>query len=594
MLRQLILSTLSSALLLSVVAVSPAYAQEQQDQPALPDIAPREIEIRGTLEISLPSLERQPLSGFNPPPRIPDIPANRMPYVGSYTPDRSDLPQPTPDPPQLQVQLDQPAPPLNGELEAGGGRYFSRFATGSLWLPLSTQESITIDGDYRGSAGFEPFDDQPDVESPFDTFTGDIGFQSRRDAVSIDATVGGFYDTYTLYGSTVNTQNSLSPSIIDQPDRTGAHLEAHTDVQTHGDIALGLNGNVSGTEYETDVFTGTPSNDSLLTERRIELGGDLRIPVGSAQGQVDVMFTTAGLGAEGRFEDDLTTLDGGLSAQLLTRPGLHVHVGGRFLAASIGPEASSTSTERRSARFLAPSFEIDWTANDAVSFFLQNQPGVTSHSLADLLQENPYLFGNTGVQPSLRTTDAEGGVRVFSGPLQLVARAGYQYTVNHQYITNAAATAPTPNRPLYVAGTFSTQYASARIVHTGVEVSLQRMAGVEVSVGATYRNGQLVGPDVAIPYFAPFTGYTVVSYAFADQKGLIQLTGRAESARYVDLTETTQVDPYVDLDLEASFDVTSSLALLFGIENMTGTAPERWDRYPQPPLVFTSGIRVQW
>jgi outer membrane cobalamin receptor len=93
---------------------------------------------------------------------------------------------------------------------------------------------------------------------------------------------------------------------------------------------------------------------------------------------------------------------------------------------------------------------------------------------------------------------------------------------------------------------------------------------------------------------APLSGYTVVSYAFANQNGLIQLTGRVEGARYVDESETTQIDPYVDLDIEASFDLTSSLGLLFSLENMAGAAPERWAQYPQPPFVFTSGLRVQW
>jgi outer membrane cobalamin receptor len=120
------------------------------------------------------------------------------------------------------------------------------------------------------------------------------------------------------------------------------------------------------------------------------------------------------------------------------------------------------------------------------------------------------------------------------------------------------------------------------------------MGGVEVSLGGNYRNAVLVGPDVAVPYIAPFGGYAVLSYAFADQKGLIQLTGRAAGARYIDTSETTEIDPYVDLDVSASFDLTPSLGLLVSIENMAGAAPERWAGYPQPPFVFTSGLRVQW
>ena len=586
---------LVSAFVIGLVGLMPASAQEQpSDSPALPDIAPREIEIRGTLEIALPSLQRQPLSGFNPPPRIPEIPATRTPYVGRYNPDGGDLPRPTPDPPQLQVQLDEPAPPLNGELEAGGGRYFTRFAAGQLWAPLTGQESLTVNGDYRGSAGFEPFDDRPDAESPFDTFTGSVGLESRRESVSLDAQVGGFVDTYTLYGTTVNTSNPLSPSVRPRPERNGTHIAAQADVQTHGTVAVSMNGSISGTEYETTVFSGRPTNDRLLSERRMRLGGNVHVPVRSAQGRLDAQFHSAGLAPDGEFSNDVSTFDGGVQAVLSTRPDLRVRVGGRFLATSVGPDAAPSITERRSARFFVPSFALDWTASDILSIYLENEPSVTPHSLADMLQENPYVLEGASVQPALHTTDTEGGMRLFTGALQLVAYAGYRYTVNRQYFTSTSDALPAPGEPLYDIGALASQYGSARTIRAGAEVSLQRMGGVEVSLGGNYRNAVLVGPDVAVPYIAPFGGYAVLSYAFADQKGLIQLTGRAAGARYIDTSETTEIDPYVDLDVSASFDLTPSLGLLVSVENMAGAAPERWAGYPQPPFVFTSGLRVQW
>ncbi|MEX1055354.1 MAG: hypothetical protein WED81_04960, partial [Rhodothermales bacterium] len=62
-------------LFLAGLAIAPAYVRGQDDpnRPVLPDIAPRVVEIRGQLEISLPSLQRQPLMGFNPPPPVAPI-----------------------------------------------------------------------------------------------------------------------------------------------------------------------------------------------------------------------------------------------------------------------------------------------------------------------------------------------------------------------------------------------------------------------------------------------------------------------------------------------------------------------------------------
>lgn len=588
------LSVLFITLLLVGSGTAPLPAAAQEGQPTLPDIAPREIEIRGTLEISLPSLQRQPLSGFNPPPRIPSISPDRSPYVGSYDQDRSDLPRQLPDPPGLGAQLEQPAPPLRGHLAAGGGRYFTRFTNGQIWLPLSTQEALTVAGDYRGSSGFEPFADNPGVETPFDTFEAQIGLQSRRERVSLNADLEGFYDTYTLYGAEINALNPFAPDVLAQPERTGRHLEGTVDLNTHGPVALELFGRAGGTNYETTVSSDTADPDSLTTERRVQVGGTLSVPVGVSRATFDATFAMAGLGPDGRFDDDVTALDGGLSAEVFSSPTFRLEVGGRFLAASVSPEPRPDLTERWSARFFVPSVELKWTLSAHATLYAKNQPGIDPHPLADLFRENPYLFGAIAVQPSLRTTDAEGGVRLFTGPFQMVASGGYRYVTSYLYFEDAPGMPFDPFASPYDAGLFVPHYASAQIIHAGAEVSLQRMQGIEVSLGATYREGRLTEADTPIPYFAPVTGRAVLSYAFADQRGLIQLTGRFEGARYVDRSETTQVDPFVDLDLEASFDVTPSLGLIVGLRNITSGSLERWQRYPRPPLVLTSGLRVQW
>ena len=72
------------AVLLWLVLPVEALAQVDTTRSALPDIAPREVEIRGQLEILLPSLRRQPLVGFNPPPRVPRPPAGRRPFAETY------------------------------------------------------------------------------------------------------------------------------------------------------------------------------------------------------------------------------------------------------------------------------------------------------------------------------------------------------------------------------------------------------------------------------------------------------------------------------------------------------------------------------
>ena len=76
------------AALIPVAVLALRTASAQDPQPVLPNLAPREVEIRGQLVIQFPALERQPLIGFNPPPRIPTIPADRRPLVEEYKQNR--------------------------------------------------------------------------------------------------------------------------------------------------------------------------------------------------------------------------------------------------------------------------------------------------------------------------------------------------------------------------------------------------------------------------------------------------------------------------------------------------------------------------
>lgn len=113
-------------------------AQRRDTTVVLPDIAPREVEIRGRLEIAFPSLRRQPLVGFNPPPRIPTLPVDRLPYIGDYKQQTSDLPGTPLRRPEAPPALSGAAyPPANGEVATWIGRYFSRGARLAVEAPVA-------------------------------------------------------------------------------------------------------------------------------------------------------------------------------------------------------------------------------------------------------------------------------------------------------------------------------------------------------------------------------------------------------------------------------------------------------------------------
>ena len=274
-------------LLLGLAVPWGALAQDTS-RVVLPNIAPREVEIRGTLEVSLPSLQRQPLMGFNPPPEVPRLPAGRRPFIERYKQASSDLPESPLGRPQPPSALGATYPPALGQVESLIGRYFSRAVNTRLQAPISNQASFLLRADYRGSEGHEPFDGLPDVAAPFDALEGLVGVNTSGRQWAAGFSFSGFYESYDLFG----LQPSAIPndlSLLNRTEREGrggvgaVHLStlAGTPVDARLDLRYGA------TRYETqDVFTATTPVE--LSEQRFEVKTDIGFP--SPAGSVSLPF----------------------------------------------------------------------------------------------------------------------------------------------------------------------------------------------------------------------------------------------------------------------------------------------------------------
>lgn len=595
------LPVLFGMLLLSLGTPSmEAHAQEQQaeddepsEQPALPTIAPREIEIRGELEIALPSIERQPLSGFNPPPRVPEPSTDRRPYIGAYGPSNVALGPDLPDMPGPQAALQQPAPPLNGELSAGGGRYFSRHATAMVTAPISRYEAVSFDGHYRGSNGHEPYDEPSSTaETAFDTFDGQVYLQSRRDRFGLDLGVGGFFDTYTAYGAQLDPGVDFAGSPDLSPDREGQNIALTVGLDTYGRVATELNAGYHNTQYATTVFDEIES-----AEQRFTVDGTLHLPLQWPTTVSAALEHATVDRPENATDATVTGVDAGAAVELFTTPTLTLEGGAKVLAFSAqyptpsNPQIESgvlgIVAEDASPTYVTPTAALHWYPQDGLSAYVKNTPHLSGNGLADLFQENPYLVRHPLVEPTVVTTNLESGVTLYRGDVRLAGRAGYRHAPNYPIFV--------PDRfTVFNRGFFAVGYTSARILHGGVDLSYRHGSGFEATVGATVRNGQFTATDTALPYFAPVTAEGMVSYAFPGQKGYIQLTTDFQSARYLDASEQEQIDPFWNLDLRIAYDITPLLGLTFSVENISTGTLERWNRYPQAPLTLGTGLRVRW
>ncbi len=568
-------------LLIAGLAAAPARAQQADTTGTpLPDIAPREVEILGQLEIALPALERQPLMGFNAPPPVPPLPPEHRPFVETYKQETQTLAGGLPaqdDAPRLV----RPPAPVTGEIEGGVGRYFSRFGHVAASRPVSERERLSLQLRYAGVSSYAPFDDAA-IETPYDAFEGGFGFEMRRDRFAAGFDFGGFADAYTLYGARLGPGYD-GGRYAAQPDRQGRGGSGAVWLRTRG-AALPAEAHVRYDEatYETAL---APDDEvpTLRTERRLSFDAEARPRLGERRLTADLALALSGV-ADHVPGTDGVAVDAGVETTLRSDAAYTIRAGVR--AMGYRASAASRSAEGDRQRLYAfPSLRIDGRLSPTLHVYAQSTPGVEAHALADLFEENPYLVSQPALQPTIRLVDAEGGARLTAGPVQLIARGGYRYMPGYLYFEPGESHVP------YRRGFFAARYEPAQVVHGGLDLTLPSYRGINTAVGVSVREGRLIDSEAAIPYFAPVTAHASLTYALPGEQGLLQATALYESTRPTDRTGETHVGAFFDLDVEGAYRVTPAISVVGRLENLSN-ALERWANYPHPPLLVGLGMRI--
>jgi len=576
--RKLSVAVVAVVLLAGPLLLPSVVRAQQPDtsQQKLPEIATQEFEIRGELQLSFPSLERQPLRGFASPPTIPSVPPEHTPFVESYKQDLEDLPESLPAPTTVTRSVAQTKAPQRGFIEAGGGRYASRFAAARYAVEFSPQQSLSVHADYDGTQGFSPYSGTAsDLETPSDDVAGDVQFRSRHDGFSIQTRAFGSLTDYTLYGQPALT----SVADTTAPTRTGTRLGIHGRLRTFGQIESRLGVGYASTGYTTDPASAA-SDD--ISEGRLTLDGRLEIPIGDLSSYVDASLARSSYSGDVSGSPSGFSVSGGAGAEIWSTDRLSVEAGVRVLSYS-APEDPGTTDDTESGTYVMPEARATYALTSSLTAFAENTPRLRQDGLYGLYRENPYANSRPSVRPTVFTTDANTGVRFSAGPVRVTTDAGLRYAPSYRFFS-----APTTAQNLQVG------YRSARILHGGAEVALQGIENVETSVSVSFRDGMLVGPDEPIPHFSPIVADAMFSVSFLNDKALLQTTGTVESARPAEVGTDREVDPYVSFDLEGSYQVTSLLDVLLKVQNLSPDAPTKWARYSRPPAAVQAGVRIDW
>lgn len=546
------------ALSLFVSAAPLAYGQEP-DTTQLPEIAPREIEIRGERQIDLPSLERQPLTGFVSPARIPSVPATREPYVRSYRQSLDDLPESLPIPETVSEPMQSTADPARGYLEGGSGRYFSRFFEGRVGVPLSDSDRLSFHGRYTGTED-APDDDVADAR---------IRYESSQDALTISADAFGSAQRYALFGA-----NLPSSARSERDAFTGGGAFR---LRTTGARPARAEMRFDHAEYTSYLGSG----ESVFQQQQLTLAAGGTLPL-SLDPHLDGTVRRTWFGGDPEDETAFS-LDAGGRLTAYETESATVTVGARVLAYDTPAIPAQPQIGSAEATFFMPSVRAEWDVGDRARLHVHNRPRLGDTSLDQLYGTNPYAQHAPSLQPTIETTNAEAGLTVDFGQIRLVTGAGYRYAPVFRFFDYSRQS-----------GLYDVRYDAARIIQGRGQIALQGVEGLQASLGLSVRDGELRSPDTEIPSFAPVTGEAMLGLSFADGDGFLEAQTRFESPRYADLAQDERLDSYFTLGLSGSYALNEQADIVARADHLSSNTLTLWKDYPYPPAEISLGLRLNW
>ena len=531
MVRSARLAVLAALLPAGALAQTP---DEPVDRSRLPSLTPRVFESRGTLAVSLPDLERQPLGGFGPAPRTYVVPETRAPIERPFAADLDALPA---------VALPPPAEPEPDDrllrrvrAEAGAGANWGRYGRANL-SGVGASGEFFVDGRYDG--------------------VGENGQYVGSDGGAVRA------------GARSYAPGNLSIEGFGRYDEYGRPFEARYARRGYG-AAAGVEG-LGAVPYRArlgfEQGRYTETNGAVTTEGRVD--GSAEVGLLGDRVRLDASGGVAGAGG---FSNDLRYGSAGGAVFLGRDDGARLALGARVLSYVADAVAGDGD-----ALAVGPIVDLSLPVGPTTRVFATNDPHLVARSLLALTDENPFVAANAIVVPDVARFDARVGVELRPG-LSIVRAYGLLVE--------------TPTRLVFetVGGAFAERYVSATHVGLGGDVTAASTSGVSASAGLEVRYGQ-AGTDGEIPYFAPLVGRAGLQVPFDGGRGRVGFGAEGQSARPVDLGGSSDADPFGRLTLDARYDVVAPFSAVLRGERLVGSA-ERWPGFPEPPFTLMLGVRL--
>lgn len=574
------------ALLILFLAAHSIPAFARQDT-VLPDLAPREVEITGDLTIAFPTLRRQPIVGFNPPPRVPDIDSNRRPFTEAYGQASADLPPSplqAPEPPS--VSAIERRLPATGLLDIRLGAHLDRSADADIALLETPTTTALFDFSYFGTDGHDVVTAGNNLDSGRDLLSGALSIEQRAGPLVLGLGVDGFRNQYTLFGA---EPSLASPAQID-PERTFSGLEGNISLKNRpgSRIRLSLETVAGQSHAKTGLYDPDVRIDPATErdESYLKLTSSAVIPIRDGTVRIEARGTSSGLDASG-FPG--STIKLGMTGGYLTwlySSKMEIRAGAYFMG--FDSDSQTGTDPARSLTWVAPLARIDYLLSRSITVTAGTAPSIGEALQRDAIQTSPYLMDEPRILPTLTSIDASVGIIVQSDFVSASVKAGWRDQPFRRYSFQPAS----PNRG-YSRGYPALAYDDARVMYSLVDLSVIPFRGLQVGLDALVQQTQLDAADVKAPYVSPISlgGFVALSLLDGDLESRVDFVH--ETARSSDVTESNDISAITRVDLMVSWFFHPNYGMTTGVRSL-GSTQEFWSGYPLESNAFFLGFRYRW
>lgn len=571
-------SFLSSIFLSSIV-----YAQET---PVLPDLAPRQVEITGDLAISFPSLRRQPLIGFNPPPTVPGIPTSRRPYTDAYKQSGAELPPSPlvpPEPPAVSAFASREA--HSGRVTVQAGRYLDRVLDADIELYVDDVQSVTASVSYFGTDGH---DDTPTGGSTArDLFSSDIRWRRTAGPGVMGFEAGLTRDAWSLFGATPVSGALALPD----PDRTVSALRVGSQWGSRpgADLPFHIHLKWTTAQVETDIFDPAVRQDPSTDRDESRLDGrfGVTVPVSSWTVGLKASGALSGLDESGSIALN-TTRDADARLTLASPRGrrLELEVGAALLAFESDPQRLVSPSY--SETFLVPSGRMTFWFNESTSFFAGSDPGLARHSSLSLLQNNPYVRDEPTVLPDLFSIRGFAGIMSTNRYTELEVRAGFDRAPSYGFY----AEIPVPLNG-YSAGYFDRRFDEADRFYIQSSVAVILSPTFHSGISATVQQTELSVTKGEIPFTSPVSVRPWIQGSSLGDRLDFYSELLFESARNRNTAGTVETDDFWKIEAQVRYHVRPGFSVTAGARHVL-SEPDFWSGVPLEESAVHAGVGWRW